>query len=114
MEIDLLEKELLEKNQWLWIKLTEQKDLIKKAAQTEHDYRVALATKITLLRTEGVPATIMIDLAKGDKAIAKLKLERDIARGIADACKQAIGAIQAAMSGLQSLISTRKEEMRLL
>ena len=114
MEITELEKELLKNNKWLTIKLSEQKDLIRKSAQAEHDYRVALASRVTILKAEGIPVTIMSDLARGDKAIAKLKLERDIAKGIADACRQAIIATQAAMSGLQSLISTRKEEMKLL
>ena len=114
MEIQQLEKELLEKNQWLFAKLTEQKDLIKKAADAEYAYRIALAEKLLLLKTDGLPVTIMSDLSRGDKMIAQLKLERDIARGIADACKQGIKAIQAAMSGLQSLISSRREEMKLL
>jgi len=114
MDIQALEKELIEKNKWLFLKLTEQKDLIMKSAQSEHDYRVALAQKMTILRTDGIPATIMPDLSRGDKAIAKLKLERDINKGMAEACRQAISAIQAAMSGLQSLISAQKAEMRLL
>jgi hypothetical protein len=114
MDIQQLEKELLEKNKWLFMKLTEQKALIEKAAQCEHDYRVALAQKMTILRIEGVPVTIMGDLSRGDNVIAKLKLDRDISKGIADACRQSIGAIQAAMSGIQSLISTRRSEMQLL
>lgn len=114
MEIKELEKELLEKNKWLFMKLTEQKELIIKAAQSEYEYRVALASKMMQLKVEGMPVTIMPDLSRGDKTVAKLKLERDIAEGIADACKQAIYAIQSAMSGIQSLISTRKEEMKLL
>ena len=113
MELIELEKELFEKNKWLVAKLSEQKDLIQKSGQSEHDYRVALAVKLLQLRTDGYQATIMTDLAKGDKIIAKLKLERDINRGIADACKEAIRAIQAMISGIQSLISTRKEEMKL-
>ena len=114
MEIRELEKELMEKNKWLFMKLTEQKTLIEKAAQSEYEYRVALASKMMQLKAEGTPVTIIGDLSRGDKAVAKLKLERDIAEGISDACKQSIYAIQAAMSGIQSLISTRKEEMKLL
>ena len=114
MDLQELQKELLKENGWLFHKLGDQKDLIKKAAQAEHDYRTALAIKLLEYRTAGEPATIMGDLCRGDKAIAKLKLERDIAKGIADACRQSIIATQASMSALQTLISSRKEEMKLL
>jgi len=114
VEIGELEKKLLEANSWLFIKLKEQKKLIKDSAQKEHDYRIALASKIVKLRAEGVPVTIMSDLSRGELGIAKLKLDRDIAKGMADACRQGIIAIQASMSGLQSLISTRRAEMELI
>ena len=114
MELAQLEKELMEKNKWLFLKLTEQKDLIQKSSQAEHDYRIALSSKILELRVEGYPVTIMPDLSRGDRAIAKLKLDRDIARGISDACKQSIKAIQTSISSIQSLVSTRREEMKLL
>ncbi len=48
-------------------------------AQAEHDYRVALAQEILIQRDAGQPVTIISDIVRGDKAIAKLKLERDIA-----------------------------------
>ena len=114
MELHELEKELFKKDAWLFAKLTEQKSLIQKAAQTEEVYRVALATKMLLLKTEGCQATLIPDLARGDKATAKLKLERDIAEGIVDVCRQSIYAIQTSMSGLQSLIAARRAEMSLI
>ncbi|RLB94077.1 MAG: hypothetical protein DRH26_02305, partial [Deltaproteobacteria bacterium] len=77
MELRELEKALMKENGWLFHKLSEQKGLIQEKAQTEHDYRVALAVKITELRTEGTPVTIMSDLCRGYKPIAKLKLDRD-------------------------------------
>ena len=113
MELYELEKEILKKDSWMFSKLAEQKSLIKRAAETEETYRIALASMILTLKSQGHPATLILDLAKGDRNIAKLKLERDIAEGIADACRQSIFAIQASISGLQSLISTRKAEMTL-
>ena len=112
-DIAKLEKELMEKNKWLFIKLTEQESKIRDSAQAEHNYRVALAIKMLELRTEGTPATIMSDLCRGNKGIAKLKLERDIAKGIADACNQAIRAIQSSMNAFQTMISYGKAEMNL-
>ena len=114
MEIRELEKELLTNNQYLLAKLSEQRGLVEKAAQTEHNYRIALASKMTTLRIEGNPVTIIPDLAKGDKKIAKLKLDRDVASGVSDACREAIRAIQSTMSGIQSLISAYRAEMKLL
>ena len=109
-----LQKELIKQNHWLEMKLSEQKSLIEKASQAEHDYRVALASKMIAERLTGIPVTIIPDLARGDSIVAKLKMERDIAKGVADACKEAIKSIRAVMSGIQTLLSVKKEEMRLL
>jgi len=114
MEIAQLEKELMEKARWLTIKLGEQKGLVETYAQAEHDYRVALAKKQTELRLDKVQATLIPDLAKGDSVVAGLKRDRDIAKGVKDACVLSIRSMQATMSGIQSLISTKKEEMKLV
>ena len=109
-----LQKELMKQNKWLEMKLSEQRKLIEKASQAEHDYRVALASKMTTMRMEGTPVTIIPDLCRGDATVAKLKMERDIAKGVGDACKEAIRSIRAVMSGIQTLLSTQKEAMKLI
>jgi len=114
MDIAKLQEKLLKQNEWLFMKLSEQKKLVIDSAQTEHDYRIAVAIKVLELRSEGVPVTIISDITRGDKVIANLKLQRDIARGMSDSCNQAIQAIRASMSGLQSLISRDKEAMKLI
>ena len=114
MELAELEKELMEKNKWLFLKLKEQKDLIEKAGGSERNYRVALAKKMLELRTEGMQITILSDIARGDKIIAELKLNRDIDKGVALACKNGIDAIQSSMSSLQTLISRHRAEMKLI
>lgn len=113
-DVETLERDLQEKNLWLVGKLSMHKDLVLKAAQTEHDYRVALAKKMVEMRADGQPATIMPDICRGDKAIAKLKLDRDIAQGLADTNMMAIRSIQSIMSGLQSMLSRHRAEMKLL
>ena len=50
-----------------------------KKAETERDYRVALAKKIIALRALGTPVTIINDLARGDEEVATLRLKRDVA-----------------------------------
>ena len=59
-------------------------------SEKEQKYRVALAEKILELRDGGYPATLIGDLARGDKTVAKLKFERDCAEVIYDNAREAI------------------------
>src|SRR3954452_21440649 len=58
-------------------------------ALAEEAYRTALAVRITELHAEGVAWSATADLARGDKGVARLKRERDIAEGVVEAAKQA-------------------------
>jgi len=59
-------------------------------AKAEHDYRVGLAEKILAEREKGTPVTIMGDICRGDRNIAKLKMERDIAEVVYKSAGEAI------------------------
>lgn len=59
-------------------------------AQAERDYRVAMRKKILEERANGTPVTIISDLCRGDDAVAKLRLERDIALTVYESAKEAI------------------------
>src|SRR5699024_12645468 len=59
-------------------------------AKAEADYRTALAEKILVERDKGIQVTIINDVCRGDKRIAKLKMERDMAETLYDTCLQAI------------------------
>lgn len=59
-------------------------------AEAEQSYRVALAQKMLLLRDQGFPATLIGDLARGDKEVARLKLERDCSEAVYDSAREAI------------------------
>lgn len=61
-------------------------------AQAEHDYRVALAEKTLLERDKGTPATICSDVCRGDRKIAKLRFERDVAEVVYRSALEAINA----------------------
>lgn len=61
-------------------------------AQAEHDYRVALAEKTLLERDKGMPATICSDVCRGDRKIAKLRFERDVAEVVYRSALEAINA----------------------
>src|SRR5690625_6953877 len=52
--------------------------LAKDRAETEREYRLALSQEMFWLRDEGLPATMIPDLARGN--ISKLKYDRDLDR----------------------------------
>lgn len=59
-------------------------------AQSEHDYKVAMAIEILKLRDEGKPATLVLQLCYGTPSIAKLRLDRDIAETMYKSALEAI------------------------
>lgn len=59
-------------------------------ASAEHDYRVAMAQKILVLRDQKIPVTIIGDLVRGDREIARLRLERDICETVYEAAQETI------------------------
>jgi DNA-binding transcriptional LysR family regulator len=62
----------------------------KEYAVKEEAYRVALALEIVRQHdAEGVAWTVAPDLARGNKNVARLRRERDIAEGVRDAMTQA-------------------------
>jgi len=80
------------------------KDLRKRAytkAQTEMDYRVALAQKLLIERDKGLPATISNDVCRGQKEIAKLRFDRDIAKSMYDIVLQKVYASKAEYATLE-------------
>ena len=60
-------------------------------AKAEHDYRIALAQEILILRDEEKKGVTLIpDLARGKREIAKLKFNRDFAETLYESCQQYI------------------------
>jgi chlorite dismutase len=57
-------------------------------AQKEHAYRVALSCEITRQHADGVAWTAAADLARGEKDVARLRMERDVAEGVKSAAEQ--------------------------
>ena len=84
--------EIQDKLQLLNTAITEIKRRGREYAETEANYRIKLAEKILRERAEGQPVTIISDICKGDKEIAKLKLERDIAETLYKSVFEAINS----------------------
>ncbi len=59
-------------------------------AEAEKAYRIALADRILQLKAEGMPATLLGDLARGDREVARLKVARDCAEALYKAADHAI------------------------
>ncbi len=86
----------------LWQAITERLDMLDDAvrclrhrardyAEAEASYRQSLAVEILRLREEeGMPVTIIPDLARGNEEIAALKVERDCAEALYNSALEAI------------------------
>ena len=59
-------------------------------AASERDYRIALSQKLLELRAQGIPVTILADLARGDAKIAAMKFDRDAKEALYKAAQEAI------------------------
>lgn len=82
--------EVWRRSEMLEVALKECKTRGQAAAEAEQAYRVRLAEKILLLREGGLPATLIGDVARGDKDVARLKFERDCAEVVYDNAQEAV------------------------
>ncbi len=58
---------------------TQMKILGLEKAKTERDYKVKQAQEILKLKADKYPATLIMELVKGNEEVAELRLKRDIA-----------------------------------
>ena len=82
--------EMRELRSTLSIAINELKKRGRDKAKAEQEYRVALAKEILTQRDAGFPVTIIGDICRGKKEIAKLKFERDFAETLYETCLQKI------------------------
>lgn len=81
------------------------RDASKSLAEKERAYRVALARKIVEVHADGAAWTVAQDLARGDKHVADLRYERDVAKGVLDAAETVAWRHTADRRDLSSLIN---------
>lgn len=96
--------EVWRRSEMLEVALKECKTRGRAAAEAEQTYRVKLAEKILLLREEKYPATLIGDLARGDREVAKLKFERDCAEVVYDNAKEAVNVFKRQIDVLREQI----------
>jgi len=99
------------KNLMLTQKNDEYLDLVEKRAQAERAYAIAVAEKTIQLKTEGYSITLINTLVRGDKTVAKLKYEYDVAEGVEKACLNVIKNLRSAIDTYRSLLAWLKAEM---
>lgn len=96
--------EVWRRAEMLEVALKECKTRGRAAAEAEQTYRVKLAEKILALRDNGYPATLIGDLARGDKEVARLKFERDCAEVVYENAQEAINVFKRQIDVLREQI----------
>ena len=103
---------LTKQNRLLTAKNDEYQELIAKRAEAERVYNIAVAEKTIALRMGDTPVTVIDKMVKGDKTIAKLKYDFDVAQGVEKACLLAIKTAMSAIDTYRSLLSWLKAELQ--
>lgn len=73
-------------------------------SQAEREYKVSLAEKILVERDKGTPVTIIGDICRGDRKIAKLRFERDVAEAVYKSAMEAINCYKLQIRVLENQI----------
>lgn len=76
-------------------------------AESEREYRKALAIEIVKLKDQGVKVTLIGDIARGNTA--ELKFKRDLAEQEYKVARDMLNALQAELSGLQTVFRKFEE-----
>ncbi|MDN4609147.1 hypothetical protein [Sporosarcina highlanderae] len=102
MELQSIVSELYETRNRLKAAEKEVYRLGDEAARAEYAYREALSKEHLILKTEGMPVTIIGDISRGN--VAGLKFERDKAANRFRSGFSAMDAIKVEINALQSIL----------
>lgn len=78
-------------------------------SETERDYKIALRLETLKLKSEGYPATLINNLAKGEARIAALRFERDKAKTLYDTARDSMNSLRVEASVLQTISKYQDE-----
>lgn len=107
VELVQLNKLMMQSSDRIRKATTEIYKMAKEKANTEYEYRKALGQEIAKLRAEGMQATLIPDVARGNTS--ELKLQRDMADTMFKSAIESLRAIQAELSGLQTVARYQSE-----
>ena len=85
------------------------KDRGQDKAKAENKYRMELAKEILIQRDNKVPVTIISDICRGNKQIASLKLDRDIAEVMYDSVMQRLYATKLELQILDNQLRAERK-----
>lgn len=88
------------------------KQLALKKDNTENLYRIALRKEMLKLTLEGSKATLINDLARGEETVARLRLERDIAKDSYYVCINAMDNLKTEIECIRSRITWERVELK--
>jgi hypothetical protein len=109
IELSVIIQEMRNTNQRLNGAIREVYKQAELKAKTERDYKVALRLEILKLKSEGYPATLINDLAKGEENIANLRFERDKAKTLYDTARDSMNSLRVEASVLQTISKYQDE-----
>lgn len=81
-------------------------------AQTEMSYKIRQAQEIFKLKAEKYPATLIMELVKGNEEVARLRLERDIAESSYFVALDAINNLRSEIEILRSKLTWLRNELK--
>lgn len=80
-------------------------------AQAEKSYRVKKAEEIMKLKAEKYPATLIMELVKGNEEVAELRLKRDVAESAYHSCLNALDNVRLEIEVLRSKLTWIRKEL---
>jgi len=86
--------------------------LLQQRAETERLYNIAVADRTLKFKADGHPISIISNLVKGDKYVAGLKKNLDLADGMAKANHESMKDVRASIDAARSYLSWLKAEMQ--
>jgi hypothetical protein len=89
--------------------ITELKKRGKAKAETEKEYRIALAKEMLTQRDNNIPVTILSDLCRGKQEIALLKCFRDIAESDYECAMQFIYSVKLNLGIVENQINAERK-----
>ena len=91
---------------------TQMKTLGLEKAKTERDYKVKQAQEILKLKADKYPATLIMELVKGNEEVEELRLQRDIAESSYFVGLEAMNNIRLEIEIIRSKLTWLRSEFK--
>lgn len=91
---------------------TQMKTLGLEKAKTERDYKIKQAQEILKLKADKYPATLIMELVKGNEEVAELRLQRDIAESSYFVGLEAMNNLRLEIEIIRSKLTWLRSELK--